>query len=131
MLHNLFLNENWLDCNENLEVGNLDPLIQILMLRYYENSSHLLQNAKIPQCKHFICSAHNYNFIQIKRTCILYLVHQKNPHTGPGKLQKVTHSLEMQGTVRVHHIVYFLLIMVVFFTICKNRISNCITTLCI
>ena len=41
-----FLNENWLDCNENLEVGNLDTLVQILQLRYYEDSSHLLQHVK-------------------------------------------------------------------------------------
>ena len=47
MLCNPFLDENWLDCNENLEVGNLEPLIQILQVTHYENSSHLLQNAKI------------------------------------------------------------------------------------
>ena len=42
-----FLNENWLDCNENLEVGNFDPSVQILQLRYYEKSSHSLQNKRI------------------------------------------------------------------------------------
>ena len=41
-----FLNENWLDCNENLEVGNLDPLIQILQVTYYKTNSHSLQNEK-------------------------------------------------------------------------------------
>ena len=41
------LNENWLDWNENSEVGNLDPLIQILQLKYYEIYSHSSQNAKI------------------------------------------------------------------------------------
>ena len=47
MVCNLSLNENWLDCNDNLEVGNLDPLIQILQAAFYENNSHSLQNAKI------------------------------------------------------------------------------------
>ena len=40
----LFLNENWLDCNENLYMG---PLVQVLQVTYYENNSHSLQNAKI------------------------------------------------------------------------------------
>ena len=68
MLCNPFLDENWFDCNENLEVGNLDPLVQMLLVTYreYENSSHLSQNEKIAQLEHFICSVHNYNFIQIK-----------------------------------------------------------------
>ena len=79
MLWNLFLDANWLDCNVNLLMGNLDPLVQILQLRYYENSSHSLQNTKIAYLEHFICSAHNYNFIQIKTTCILYLACWKPP----------------------------------------------------
>ena len=67
-----FLND-WLDFNENLEVGNLDPLVHILQLTYCKTFSHLSQNAKIAQLEHFIYHAQNYNFIQFKTTCILYL----------------------------------------------------------
>ena len=71
MVSNLFLNENWLDFNDNLEVGNLDPHIQILQLRYCKNSCSS-QNTKIAYLDYFIFSAHNYNFIQFD---ILYLAH--------------------------------------------------------
>ena len=46
LLSTISLNENWLDCNENLEVGNLDPLVQILLVTYYENYSHSSQTQK-------------------------------------------------------------------------------------
>ena len=75
--------------------------LRIYSFGYYENSSHSLQNTKIAKLEHFICSAHNYNFIQIHTTCILYLTHflssnlaTTNPHIGPSKSSKsCKHSL--------------------------------------
>ena len=79
MLCNLFLNESWLDCIENLEVGNLDPLIQILQVTYYENNSHSLQSTEWHNLS-------NCYFIQTKTHVILQSTPSSNPHIGPSKL---------------------------------------------
>ena len=68
---------------------------------------HKMENSKL---EHFIYSAHNYNFIQIKTHCILSLAIQSSCRSWETMASHMSiHSSETLGTVRVHIIVCFMI----------------------